>query len=142
MIRFYLIPILFVYLILTSCGGENKSARKIVPNLPFGGVNAPVNGQKIAGKIDVVGWALAETGIESVSTYVDRTFVSSSATGLPRPDVAKAYPNVSGSDKAGWVLTLDTASFSPGWHELTVQARSKEGAVRDLASIPLMIERK
>ena len=129
--------ILSVNLILSSC----SAGRKAAPDLPLGGVNAPVSGQKVAGKVDAVGWALAESGIDSVSIYVDRRFVARAATGLPRPDVAQAYPSISGNGNAGWTLPIDAARFSPGWHELTIQARSKEGATHDLASIPILIER-
>jgi hypothetical protein len=121
---------------LVSCTEQRKSEGK----LPYGGVNVPVSGQRITGKVDVTGWALSEAGIESVSIYVDRSFVADCSAGLPRPDVAKAYPSVRESGVAGWVLTLDAARFAPTWHELTVQARSKTGATRDLASLPVLVQ--
>jgi large repetitive protein len=125
---------------LASCTEGRKTDRKVTLKLPFGGVNIPVSSQRITGKVDVAGWALAEAGIESVSIYVDRSFVAQCSTGLPRPDVAKAYPSVPGSGNAGWMVTVDSASFSAGWHELTVQAASKDGATRDLASFPILVE--
>jgi hypothetical protein len=136
--RLSLGAILFVGLgfFLSSCSEQRKSEA-----LPFGGVNAPVSGQRITGKLDVSGWALSETGIESVSIYVDRSFVSSCSTGLPRPDVAKVYPSFGGSDVAGWAIELDSTKLSPNWHELTVQAKSKGGLTRDLASIPILVAR-
>ena len=113
----------------------------IISKLPFGGVNAPLSEQKITGKVDFTGWALSEEGIESVSIYVDRAFVANCSTGLPRPDVAKAYPHMPESGASGWAATFDPANFLPGWHELTVQAKSKAGATRDVGSLPFMVQR-
>ena len=130
-----------VGLSFASCGQQRKLDGKVAPRLPFGGVNVPVSQQKIAGKMDVTGWAVSEAGIESVSIYVDRAFVAPCATGLPRPDVAKAYPDMPNSGASGWTATVDSARFAPGWHELTVQARTKDGATRDLVSLPILFER-
>jgi hypothetical protein len=140
-VRFFLGAslILGLGLSLASCARDQKSGGRV--NLPFGGVNTPVSQQSVTGKVDVTGWALSEAGIESVSIYVDRVFVADCSTGLPRPDVAKAYANVPESGVAGWTMTLDSTRFSPGWHELTVQARSKDGATRDLASMPIAVQR-
>ncbi len=132
--------ILFFATALASCTKGDKSAN-IPMKLPFGGVNVPVSGQKVTGKVDLLGWALAEPGIGSVSIYVDRTFVASCSTGLPRPDVAKAYPDVASSGDAGWMVTIDTTKLSPAWHELTIQAMAKDGATRDLASLPILVQR-
>src|ERR1043166_8533027 len=105
---FVLRAILFLAMLtLASCSERRKPEGK----LPLGGVNVPVSSQKINGKVDVVGWALAEGGIESVSIFVDRSFVANCSMGLPRPDVAKVYPSMPGSDNAGWTATLDTAGL-------------------------------
>jgi hypothetical protein len=132
--RFCLSAILAAAVLLTACSGQKAK-------LPFGGVNAPANGRKASGNMELVGWALAEAGIDSVSVYVDRVFVSTCALGLPRPDVAQVYPNIGGRDNAGWKAVLDTTKFPPGWHEVVMQARSKDGATRDLASVSVLIER-
>jgi large repetitive protein len=141
--RFCLRGILIVSLglSLASCSHQPKSDGKVISKLPFGGVNALVSQQKITGKVDIAGWALSEAGIESVSIYVDRTFVAGCSTGLPRPDVAKAYPNLPDSGVSGWTVTFDSTNLSPSWHELTVQAKSKAGATRDLASLPIVVQR-
>jgi len=126
---------------LASCVHQRGSDGKVAPKLPFGGVNAPVSQQKVVGAVDVTGWALSEAGIESVSFYVDRTFVADCSTGLPRPDVAKAYPAMPNSGVSGWTATFDSTSVSPGWHELTVQVKSNDGATRDISSLPIMVQR-
>jgi hypothetical protein len=121
---------------LSSCGRPPESSK-----LPFGGVNSPVAQQVITGKMAVTGWALSEAGVESVSIYIDRAFVTDCETGLPRPDVANAYPTMAASGASGWAATVESARLAPGWHELTVQARSRKGATRDLASLPVLIQR-
>lgn len=132
-----------VLLITLNAGllSQTSSNAKSPPKLPYGGVNFPASGQKIKGKVDLVGWALSESGIASVSIYLDRSFVADCSTGQARPDVAKAYPKVNGSGASGWKLTFDSAKFSPDWHELTIQARSRAGATRDLATLPILIAR-
>jgi hypothetical protein len=141
--RFCLCAILMVSLGLSAASCAHQPETNVFQTkLPFGGVNAPLSQQKITGKMDFTGWVISEEGIESVSIYVDRAFVSNCSTGLARPDVAKAYPNMPGSGASGWAVTFDPANFSPGWHELTVQAKSKAGATRDVASsLPFMVQR-
>ena len=141
--RFCLRAILIVGLglSLASCAHQRTSDGKVTSKLPFGGVNTPVSQQKITGKVNVTGWALTEAGIESVTIYVDRTFVADCSMALSRPDVAKAYPNMPESGVSGWTVTFDSTNFSPGWHDLTVQAKSQTGATRDLASLPLLVQR-
>ena len=123
---------------LASCARQRE---KVPSKLPFGGVNTPLSQQRITGKVEIAGWALSEAGIESVSIYIDRTYVADCSRGLPRPDVAKEYPNLPDSGASGWTVTFDSTSFSPAWHELTVQATSKAGGTRDLASVPILIQR-
>ncbi len=136
-----LILVVCAGLALSSCSPGGKPEGTSAAKLPLGGVNTPSSQQLIKGKVGVTGWALSEDGIESVSVYVDRTYVVAGATGLSRPDVAGTYPSIKGSDVSGWRLTLDTSTLSPDWHELTVQVRSKAGATRDIASMPLLVQR-
>lgn len=133
--------LLLAGLLLSSCNMLQKSGVEKDAKLPFGGVNAPVSGQKVKGKLSMAGWAISDTGIESVSVYVDRSFATASTLGVSRPDVGQAYPAFNNSDKAGWTAELDMSAISPGWHELTIQARSKDGTSRDLASLPVLVER-
>jgi len=124
-------------LAFVSCAPKSNSGK---PKLPFGGINSPASQQKISGRIDVVGWVLSEAGIESVSLYVDRSFLSDCTLGAARPDVAQTYPQIPNNNNAGWTASLDAAKLAAGWHELTVQAKSSEGATRDIASIPFLVE--
>jgi hypothetical protein len=130
--RFRAIALVLICFLL-SCSDSKRTA-----TLPFGGVNSPGGGQKLQGAVEVIGWALADDGIDSVSLYVDRAFYAKASIGLPRADVAAAYPKATRGADSGWSATLDTAKFSSGWHELTVQAVSKAGTTRDLASLTFL----
>jgi hypothetical protein len=79
--------------------------------------------------------------VEKVAIYVDRNFVTEATLGGPRPDVAKIFPGHPDSNAAGWSATLDTGQVTEGPHELTVQARSKAGATRDLGTINIVVAR-
>ena len=128
------VVILLLGFCLTSCRSTNNPSK-----LPFGFLDTPVGGQPIQGKARVSGWAISEDGIQSVEVYVNRDFVGRATIGEARPDVARVYPNLTGSGSSGWSLTLDASLLPEGKRELTVQTRSKRGAYRDLASIPITI---
>jgi len=133
--------LLLAGLLFSSCNILQKSGVETDAKLPFGGVNEPTSGQKVAGKLNLAGWTISDSEMESVSVYVDRSFATACILGVSRPDVGQAYPAFNSSDQAGWRAELDTSGISPGWHELTIQARSKDGATRDLASPPVLVER-
>ena len=80
----------------------------------------------------MAGWALSEAGIQSVAVYMDRNLAAFAMLGVDRPDVQKVFPAIPGSATAGWRLTFDATGIQPGRHEILVQARSREGATRDL----------
>jgi hypothetical protein len=124
-----------------ACAPDQKTNADVAPKLPFGGVNSPASGQTVAGKFDATGWALSEEGIDSVSLYLDGVFLKRCVLGLPRPDVAKVHPGVARSEASGWSGEIDPAGFAAGWHELTIQAKSGRGATRDLASLPILVQR-
>ena len=125
-------------LALTSCQHPTAPGRAA---LPFGSVDTPSSKAVVEGTLPVAGWALAEQPIQAVSVYVDRQFVANAALKLARPDVAGAKPGYHDAANSGWMATLDTTSLAPGWHELVVQARSRDGATRDLATVPISVKR-
>jgi hypothetical protein len=109
--------------------------------LPFGSVDNLSANQRVRGIVNVAGWALAEDGVEAVTVYVDRKRDSSAHLGTPRPDVAPAHGGLPDSGTAGWTAEIDTGVLTLGWHEITIQARSKTSMTRDLASIPVSVEK-
>src|SRR5215472_7787256 len=54
-----------------------------IPNdLPFGVMDVPRNGEGLRGTVQLVGWALAESGIKQVIVYVDRHYAATAKLGL------------------------------------------------------------
>jgi hypothetical protein len=116
----------------TSCSSPSFS------KLPFGFVDAPRPGETLRGAITIAGWALSEDRIERVAIYIDRSYASRALLGQARPDVAKAYPGMPNAAVSGWITVLNTGSFSQGKHEIIVQARSEDGALRDIGTVPVV----
>jgi len=135
---------LYLILLVTSIScssGANPSSDAVTrAKLPFGTVDQPKANQTLKGVVGVTGWALSESGIASVTIYVDRTFLAAAISGLPRPDVASSHPGISGNAAAGWGAEVDTSKLTAGWHELTVQVRDRNGGTRELGSMPVLVE--
>ena len=108
--------------------GGNRPPRLSLA-LPFGAVDR-IGDPQSDGTLEVTGWVLSEDPVYTVSLYIDRHYVTSATLQQPRPDVNQAYPAF-GSIHAGWRIDFDTTIF-PGEHEILVQARTANGAVRDL----------
>lgn len=123
-----------------SCdpGAPSRAAR--VASLPWGAVDAPASGARLKGSFVVAGWALADDGVDSVCVYADRRFLRTAEWGLSRPDVARALPGHPLAARSGFAAELGAESLYPGSHTLTVQVRSRRGAVRELASIAVLFE--
>jgi len=77
--------------------------------------------------------------ISEIVVYVDGGFVAAATYGEPRPDVARAYPGFLDGRFPGWKITLDSRLLTRGAHELLIQARSRTGLTRDLASFSITV---
>ena len=117
-------------LLLVSCAREGPPGA--LARLPFGALDAPRTGDTLHGRTVFRGWALAESGMESVAVYLDRNFAAFAKLGFDRPDVQHVFPAVPGSATCGWQLDFIATGIQPGPHEILVQARSKQGGTRDL----------
>ena len=138
--RVYLLTVCsFCFLSIACIRQESPGTLKSADTLPFGQVLEPQPDQVINGPFAVRGWALSENGIEQVAIYEDRIFLASAKLGLSSPEVQKEHPDFPGSAKAGFRFDADPGIFTSTKHELTVQARSKTGAVRELASLRVVI---
>ncbi len=95
-----------------QCGGTVSEL-----NPPFGFFDSPVEGAAVSGSIAVTGWALDDSGVESVKIYLnmgntqlyigDALFVEGA-----RPDVNAMYPSYPFHSRAGWGYMLLT-NFLP-----------------------------
>jgi 2-polyprenyl-3-methyl-5-hydroxy-6-metoxy-1,4-benzoquinol methylase/glycosyltransferase involved in cell wall biosynthesis len=92
----------------------------------------------VSGRIQVSGWAVAEAGIESVQARVDGLPIASGRTGLPRPDVARAFSTLADAGRAGFALPLDASLLESGPHSLELEIRAADGETRTLAGTILV----
>ena len=96
--------------------------------LPDGYLDTPANGAQISEITPVMGWALSEDGIESVSIYLDRRYVMEAKTGLSRPDVGQLHPQIPDAARSGWEADLKLDGVAGGVHTIAALIRSKANA--------------
>ncbi len=115
-----------------------KDKSKLSP--PFGNFATPEDNSTVRSSIPVTGWALGDTGIESVKIYReeganlvyigDAVFVEGA-----RPDIEAAYPDYPMNYKAGWGYMMLT-NFLPdggnGVFKIHAIATDKEGQTTTL----------
>jgi Leucine-rich repeat (LRR) protein len=102
---------------------------------PIGEFSTPINGAAVCSSIPVTGWALGDTGMDSVKIYReeegnlvyigDAIFVEGA-----RPDVEDAYPGYPMNYKAGWgymMLTNFLPNGGNGTFRIRAIAIDKEG---------------
>jgi hypothetical protein len=137
------LPLLFFVLVaiiaLAFWKGSAERARASFSILPFGVVDSPRPGAALHGRSTLSGWALSESKIESVAVYMDRTLAGFATLGVSRPDVQKAFPKFPDAADAGWQLDFDVTGMKAGPHQLEIQARSKQGATRDLGELAVTV---
>jgi hypothetical protein len=107
--------------------------------LPFGFVDSPRAGDTLRGQTRFHGWALSEAGIQMVNVYLDRKFAAIATKAVSRPDVQSVFPALPESAMCGWEVGFDTTGMKPGAHEIVVQARSRDGATRDVGIVPIVV---
>jgi hypothetical protein len=131
--------VLVAIIALAYWKGSAARARATYSTLPFGVVDSPRPGEALRGRSILRGWALSESKIESVAVYLDRTLAGFATLDVSRPDVQKAFPAFPDAAEAGWQLDFDVTGMKPGPHELEIQARSRQGATRDLGDLAVTI---
>jgi N-acetylmuramoyl-L-alanine amidase len=86
----------------------------------------------------LAGWAIHESGIQSIEIFLDREYAVDGNIGVDRPGVASAYPAFQRQMISGWNALIDTTQLSSGPHEIVVKVRAKNGGTRDLA-VPVVV---
>ncbi len=96
---------------------------------PFGGLDYPLpdSAANPTGVLPVVGWALDDTAVDHVDVYVDGRVERQAITGIPRPDVAAAYPDDLSAIGSGFLLNIDSTRLANGVHEISVKAVDDNG---------------
>ncbi|MDD9148210.1 Ig-like domain-containing protein [Sporolactobacillus sp. CQH2019] len=91
----------------------------------YGVMDAPRQNAAVQGIINIRGWYLSINGVRQVDVLVDGKAAGRAVYGLPRPDVAGAYPNYNNRNP-GYQYALDTKKLTNGRHTLSV--RTTEGS--------------
>jgi len=107
---------------------------------PFGAFSTPLDGSIVRSSIPVTGWALGDTGIESVKIYREegKSLVYIGEALLvegARPDVEAAYPDYPMNYKSGWgymMLTNFLPNGGNGTYRIHAIATDKEGRTTTL----------
>ncbi len=109
---------------------------------PFGEFSTPLDGSTVYSSIPVTGWAIGDTGIDSVKiyreegsnlVYIGDAIIVEGA----RPDVEAAYPDYPMNYKAGWgymMLTNFLPNGGNGVFKIHAVAADKEGLTADLGT--------
>src|SRR5207249_556045 len=75
--------------------------------------------------------------IRSIELLVDEAKAGDATLGIPRPDVARDHPDLTGAGKSGFVFQKELGRTFEGYHRLTVIIRSIGGTIRR-TELPLL----
>jgi GT2 family glycosyltransferase len=82
--------------------------------------------------VEIRGWALAPSGIQRVTVQIGEEPPLSATYGVPRPDVARHYPQMLEAEHSGFRFFWDTSSLPEGACSVRVTAISNGGQSREL----------
>lgn len=128
--------------------GDYQKARQAVYDLrstisvpdtftPFEATDVPQPNGQVRGTIDVAGWAFDNVAVSKVEVLVDGFLTGAATYGLPRPDVATAYPGA--PSNIGFQYSLDTTRYTNGPHLLQVKVTDASGNVGVFPNVPINI---
>lgn len=124
--------------------GELKPATPVVlSNASIKGViEAPKEGDIVAGDFVVGGWAIAYDGaIRNVWVSFDGKPPVAAGPSVPRPDVAAAYPEVSNAQASGWNMVVPIADMKTGQHNVAVTIELPDGTQEPLGSVNVIVSK-
>ena len=84
------------------------------------------------GHLRVKGWALAKSGIEDVSVFLDGLPREGVAYGTARFDVEADHPEFPNAHHSGFVGKIDLEGLADGEHSLVIRVRSRDGCEMEL----------
>jgi hypothetical protein len=106
---------------------ESKSDLKL-------GIEEPVRGAVYSGIRMVRGWAVSTDGIDKIEVFVDDEHLFDLPHGGPHSNAGKRFPDIEGSDQAGYATPLNYSALTPGEHTLMVRVTDKAGSVTERES--------
>lgn len=80
-----------------------------------------------SGFTQLEGWAVDWEGVSTVAIYANGAFVGFAQYGLPRPEIASAYPGYPDSALPGWRFFLDTTKLPNGHNSIQAVATDDLG---------------
>jgi hypothetical protein len=99
-----------------------------------GWLDASPGGKLVRGPLEISGWAKSSAGEVDVRVVLDDGRIVTPDR-LPRPDVARAVPELGDTSRAGFRSTLEPRGSVPTDHAVAVEFRDPRGAVRRLGPI-------
>jgi hypothetical protein len=99
-----------------------------------GWLDAPPGGKLVRGPLEISGWAKSSLGEVDVRVVLDDGRFATPER-VPRPDVARAVPELGDTSRAGFRTILEPRDSVPTDHAIAVEFRDPRGAVRRLGPI-------
>lgn len=116
-----------------GAGTLSQPATEQAPATLVANLDAPAEGAlEASATMVVIGWACSTDGIDSVEIYVDDGPRVRVPTGVHRPDVATAFPEIPRSLESGYSIDLPIQDLEAGEHDLKVAIRDGTGHTRVL----------
>jgi ADP-heptose:LPS heptosyltransferase/GT2 family glycosyltransferase len=88
-------------------------------------------------RASVAGWALAATPISEIAVELGGSVMGTATCGLPRPDIARLYPERGGAANSGFVLAFNLPGRLSGVIEPMLTVRTADG---EAGRRPLRVE--
>ncbi len=101
-----------------------------------GWIDAPVDGQRISGRLEASGWARSARGPVEVRVAISPDGLVPPVERFPRPDIQRSRPELGDCSQAGWRILVEKPFAGAAGHLLLVELRDPNGRVRRLGPIP------
>jgi hypothetical protein len=123
--------------------GQKPTAPLVLSNATIKGViDAPKDGDILAGDFVVGGWAIAYDGtIKNVWVSVDGKPPVAAGASVPRPDVARANLEVPNAQNSGWNLVVPVGDIKAGKHQVAVTVGLQDGTQEPLGTVNVPVTR-
>jgi Glycosyl transferase family 2 len=89
----------------------------------------PKDDSIVSGRVKIHGWAAAESGVERIEIRIGNRLMLRPKTGIPRQDVAKAFPEFSDSAWSGFSAIADVSALPEGRYTLMLYATTRRGVL-------------
>ncbi|MGL5870742.1 N-acetylmuramoyl-L-alanine amidase, partial [Clostridium chrysemydis] len=91
-------------------------------------IEGPVYNSEVKDSLNIFGWALNDSGIKEVKTYVDGKYIKTITSKLIRYDVANAYPGYKDGIQSGYEGSIDFKGYKNGTYVIKVEAIGNDGS--------------